>query len=138
MGWSRPGAMILGAALIFSQLAGPALAAERSGPKSQAPRTDEEGAGGKMFRKAVRGGQNLAFGLVTDVPRTVYYESRDHGAFYGFTVGLVKGVGLGVLRTAVGVYELLTFPIPANDYEPVVLPAYPFEPGPTEAFPDTP
>ena len=37
-----------------------------------------------------------------------------------------------------GVYELLTFPIPANDSEPVVLPAYPFEPGPTEAFPATP
>jgi len=44
----------------------------------------------------------------------------------------------GALRTAVGVYELLTFPIPANDYEPVVLPVYPFEPGPPEAFPDTP
>ena len=42
------------------------------------------------------------------------------------------------LRTAMGVYELLTFPIPANDYEPVVLPVYPFEPGPPEAFPDTP
>ncbi len=39
---------------------------------------------------------------------------------------------------AVGVYELLTFPMPADDYEPVVLPAYPFEPGPTEVFPDTP
>lgn len=138
MGWSRPRAMILGAALILGSLAVPALAAEPSGPKSQAPRTDEEGVGGKMFRKAVRGGQNLAFGLVTDVPRTVYYESRDHGAVYGFSVGLVKGVGLGAVRTAVGVYELLTFPIPANDYEPVVLPASPFEPGPTEAFPDIP
>jgi putative exosortase-associated protein (TIGR04073 family) len=130
--------MLFGAALVFCQVTAPALAAEPSGPKSQAPRTDEESAGGKMFRKAVRGGQNLAFGLVTDVPRTVYYESRDHGAFYGFPVGLVKGVGLGAVRTAVGAWELLTVPIPLNDYEPVVLPAYPFEPGPTEAFPDTP
>ena len=132
------GAMLGAAALVICQVAPPVPAAEPAGAKSATPRTDEEGAGGKMFRKAVRGGQNLAFGLVTDVPRTVYYESRDHGAFYGFTVGLVKGVGLGALRTAVGVYEPLTFPIPANDYEPVVLPAYPFEPGPTEAFPGTP
>lgn len=131
-------AMLGAAALVLCQVASAAPAAEPGGAKGAAPRTDEEGVGGKMFRKAVRGGQNLAFGLVTDVPRTVYYESRDHGAFQGFTVGLVKGIGLGALRTAVGVYELLTFPIPANDYEPVVLPAYPFEPGPTEAFPDIP
>ncbi len=131
-------AMLGAPALVVCLIASAAPAAEPAGAKSAAPRTDEEGAGGKMFRKAVRGGQNLAFGLVTDVPRAVYYESREHGAFYGFTVGLVKGIGLGAVRTAVGVYELLTFPIPANDYEPVVLPAYPFEPGPTEVFPDTP
>jgi putative exosortase-associated protein (TIGR04073 family) len=130
--------MMVTAALVICQVASAAPAAELAGLKSGAPRTDEEGLGGKMFRKAVRGGQNLAFGLVTDVPRTVYYESRDHGAFYGFTVGLVKGIGVGAVRTAVGAYELLTFPIPANDYEPVVLPAYPFEPGPTEVFPDAP
>ena len=133
----RRWAIAVGLAFLLCQLATPALAAEPSASKSQAPRTDEEGVG-KMFRKAVRGGHNLAFGLVTDVPRTVYYESRDHGALYGFTVGLFKGIGLGAIRTVVGGYELLTFPIPANDYEPVVLPAYPFEPGPTEAFPETP
>lgn len=134
----RRWAMIGAAALVLCQVASAAPAAEPAGAKSAAPRTDEEGVGGKMFRKAVRGWQNLAFGLVTDVPRTAYYEARDHGAFYGFTVGLVKGIGQGAVRTAVGVYELLTFPIPANDYEPVVLPAYPFEPGPTEVFPDAP
>lgn len=130
--------MAIGLALFLCELAGPARAAEPNAPKSQAPRTDEEGAGRKMYRKAVRGGQNLAFGLVTDVPRTIYYESRDHGALYGVSVGLFKGIGLGTIRTVVGLYELLTFPIPVNDYEPVVLPAYPFEPGPTEAFPETP
>ena len=132
----RRWAMIVTAALAC-QVASAAPAAEPAGAKPAAPRTDEEGVG-KMFRKAVRGGHNLAFGLVTDVPRTVYYESRDHGALYGFTVGLFKGIGLGAIRTVVGGYEMLTFPIPANDYEPVVLPAYPFEPGPTEAFPETP
>ena len=124
--------MALGVALLLCQAAASALAAERGKPAAEAPWTDEEGVGGKMFKKAVRGGQNAAFGLVTDVLRTIYYESRDRGALYGFTLGLFKGIGLGAIRTVVGGYELLTFPIPANDYEPVVLPAYPFEPGPTE------
>ena len=128
----------VGLALLLWQAAAPVLAAEGVGPTRNVPRTDEESVGGKMFKKAVRGGQNFAFGLVTEVPRNVYYESRDHGALYGASVGLLKGIGLGTIRTVVGLYELLTFPIHLNDYEPVVLPAYPFEPGPTEAFPDTP
>ena len=70
---------------------------------------------------------------MTPRARPVYMGGLDTpGALYGFTLGLFKGIGLGVIRTVVGGYELLTFPIPANDYEPVVLPAYPFEPGPTE------
>lgn len=131
-------AIVLGFALIFGHMAGHPLAAETRAAKTDAPKTAEEGVGGKMVNKAIRGGQNLAFGLVTDVPRTIYYESRDHGPLYGFAIGLFKGLGLGAIRTGVGAYELLTFPLPANDYEPVVLPALPFEPGPTEAFPDTP
>jgi putative exosortase-associated protein (TIGR04073 family) len=91
-----------------------------------------------MMKKAIRGGQNLTFGLLTDVPRTMYYESREHGPLLGVPFGLFKGMGLGLVRTGVGAYELLTFPLPVNDYEPVVLPALPFEPGPTEIFPDVP
>lgn len=122
-----------GLALLLGLLAGPAVAAE-----AKAPKTQEEEAGGKMMKKAIRGGQNLAFGVVTDVPRTIYYESRDNGPLYGVPIGLFKGLGLGLIRTGVGLYELLTFPLPVNDYEPVVLPAIPFEPGPTEVFPDVP
>lgn len=131
-------AVAWGMVLVLCGGSASALPAAAGAAKAEAPRTDEDGAGGKMFTKAVRGSQNLAFGLVTDVPRTVYYETRDNGALYGFTVGLFKGIGLGMIRTAVGGYELLTFPIPVNDYEPVVLPAFPFEPGPTVAFPETP
>ena len=31
----------------------------------------------------------------------------------GLTVGLARGIGWGVYRTLVGVYEIMTFPIPA-------------------------
>lgn len=89
-----------------------------------------------MLLKAVRGGQNLAFGLLTEVPRAIYYEGREEGPVRGAAIGLFKGIGLGILRTLVGGYELLTFPIPLNDYEPVMRPAFPFEPGQTEAFPE--
>lgn len=122
-----------GLALVFCLVVAPGYAAE-----AKRPQIEEEGAGGKIVKKAVRGGQNLAFGLVTDVARTIYYETRDRGPLYGFTVGLIKGLGLGGIRMAVGAYELFTFPLPVNDYEPLVLPAFPFEAGPTEAFPDSP
>lgn len=130
---TRRWAIVLGVAAVLCHAAVPALARE-----ARTPKTEEEGAGGKMVKKAVRGGQNLAFGIVTDVPRTIYYESRDNGPLYGVPIGLFKGLGLGLVRTGVGLYELLTFPLPVNDYEPVVLPAIPFEPGPTEIFPDVP
>lgn len=126
-------ATVLGLAVVLCHAAVPALAAA-----ARTPETEEEGAGAKMMKKAIRGGQNLAFGVVTDVPRTVYYESREHGPLYGVPIGLFKGIGLGLVRTGVGLYELLTFPLPVNDYEPVVLPALPFEPGPTEIFPEVP
>ena len=134
----RRSAIVLGLAVVLCQATVPVLAAETPASKTEAPRTDEEGAGSKMLKKAIRGGQNLAFGLATDVPKTIYYESREHGPLYGVAIGLFKGMGPGLIRTGVGAYELFTFPLPATDYEPVVLPALPFEPGPTEVFPDVP
>lgn len=122
----------MGIALVLCLLAAPASAGA-----AKTPRTEEEGVGGKIFKKAVRGGQNLAFGVVTELPRAIYYETRDRGPLYGFTIGLIRGFGLGAIRMVVGAYELFTFPIPVNDYEPVMLPAFPFEAGPTEAFPDS-
>jgi len=138
MGWGRRWLIGAGVALVLWQPAGPALAQEAKASNAAVPKTEEEGTPGKMLKKAIRGGQNLVFGIVTDVPRTVYYESREHGALYGVPIGLFKGIGVGAIRTAVGLYELLTFPLPVNDYEPLVQPEFPFEPGPTEAFPDTP
>ena len=126
-------AIAVAVALVVCQAPRPAVATEANPPK-----TEEEGTGGKMLKKVIRGGQNLVFGVVTDVPRTMYYESKENGPLYGVPIGLFKGIGLGLVRTGVGLYELLTFPLPVNDYEPIVLPAIPFEPGPTQLFPEVP
>ncbi len=41
-------------------------------------------------------------GFVTEVPKTVYYDSVDRGIPYGATVGALRGAGVGILRTAIG------------------------------------
>ena len=51
------------------------------------------------------------------------------GPWAGFTWGLLRGVGYGFIRTAGGVYETVTFPVPAPaDYRPIMVPEYVFLP----------
>jgi putative exosortase-associated protein (TIGR04073 family) len=84
----------------------------------------------KIGLKAFRGVSNTVLGLVTEIPRTMYYDSRTDGPTYGLTVGFLEGIALGLGRTAVGVFELVTFPIPfPRDYEPILNPGDPFGEG---------
>lgn len=41
-------------------------------------------------------------GFVTALPKIVYYERGDRGIPYGATVGALREVGVGILRTALG------------------------------------
>lgn len=83
---------------------------------------------GRIARKAARGVENVALGFVTEWPKTVYYDSIDHGIPYGITLGALRGVGVGVFRTGIGVYELLTFPVPVPEkYEPLLHPEFPHD-----------
>lgn len=98
----------------------------------------EDGAAG-AWEKAGRGFGNLTLGFLVEWPKTVVLESEAHGPAFGLTVGLIKGMGLGVGRTLVGVYELVTFPLPnGSDYAPVLEPGTPFSAKRTERFLDTP
>lgn len=82
--------------------------------------------------KAARGLENTTLGLVTEWPKTMYYEGRKHGVAYGMTVGFAKGLAVGVARTGVGVYELATFPVPVpSGYQPILSPQFSLEPGET-------
>ena len=86
----------------------------------------------KIGLKAFRGLSNTVLGLVTEIPRTMYYDSVEEGPTYGLTVGFLEGIALGVGRTAMGVYELVSFPIPfPEEYKPVLEPGDPFGEGKT-------
>lgn len=86
----------------------------------------------KIGLKAFRGVSNTVLGLVTDIPRTMYYDSLAEGPGFGLTVGFFEGIAFGVGRTLVGVYELVTFPVPfPADYQPILAPGDPFGEGKT-------
>ena len=81
---------------------------------------------GKAFTKFTRGFINIVTGWV-EIPKRVQETSYTSGAAAGYTWGILRGFGHGFIRTAAGVYELLTFPFPAPPgYEPVIQPEYVF------------
>lgn len=83
----------------------------------------------RIALKAARGVDNTVLGLIADWPKTVYYQSRDHGLPYGLTVGSVQGLLVGLMRTGVGIYELATFPLPLPaGYRPLLSPQFSLEP----------
>ena len=60
-----------------------------------------------------------------EVPKGVVDESKANNVFTGLTVGTIKGLGLGLVRTGAGIYETLTFPFPIPEgYEPIVKPEF--------------
>ena len=79
------------------------------------------------LRKLGRGLVNTVTGVV-EIPKKVILTCKNDNPVLGLTWGWVKGAAVGLLRTAAGVYEVLTFPIPAPaDYEPMVQPEFVFE-----------
>ena len=103
---------------------------------SAAGAAEREQAASTPGQKALRGATNLSLGLVLELPRTIYYETKQQGPLLGIPAGFLAGFGLGLMRTAVGAYELLTFPIALpDDYKPILTPDFPFEQGRTRVSP---
>ena len=93
----------------------------------------EEAGASAAAQKAVRGVVNTGLGVVAEVPKTIYYDTREDGPVYGLTVGVLEGLSWGIARTLTGVYEVVTFPFPIPDgYRPIYQPSYPFESGKTD------
>jgi putative exosortase-associated protein (TIGR04073 family) len=82
-------------------------------------------AGGAM-QKLGRGVVNVFSGWV-EIPQRITETSHDQGTAAGLTWGLLRGLGYGLVRTAAGFYEVITFPFPAPpNYKPVIEPEFVF------------
>jgi putative exosortase-associated protein (TIGR04073 family) len=83
------------------------------------------------IHKMGRGLVNLLTGWI-ELPKQIHLGSRDDNPVVGLGRGLLKGAGLTILRSGVGIYESLTFPLPypqgfASPYEGMELPDYAWE-----------
>ncbi len=72
-------------------------------------------------RKLGRGVSNLLFGIA-ELPVSVATVNTNEGNSAAGGYGVVRGVGRSVMRTASGVFEILTFPFPLvrGTYYPVL------------------
>jgi putative exosortase-associated protein (TIGR04073 family) len=109
MGWNR--ALLVLAVFTFVTLATslPAAAAEQT-----------------AMRKAGRGLAGMTLGVL-EVPGNIAKVSRERGAGWGWTLGFVEGLGMIVVRTLVGTYELVTAPLEAPPgYVAIIEPEFPW------------
>lgn len=75
-------------------------------------------------RKLGRGLANILSGII-EFPLNIVDVTGEEGLIGGITYGVVKGAAMTVLRTGVGVYEVLTFPLPfPGGYNPIVEPEF--------------
>lgn len=81
----------------------------------------------QITHKLVRGLLNLSTGWM-EVPRQIYEVGRTEGWMTGVLRGPFDGIGMLFARTAAGVVEVATFPVPLPTYQPLVIPAYVWEP----------
>src|SRR5512147_2311296 len=75
-------------------------------------------------RKLGRGLANTLFG-VAEIPIQVQATLEREGSGAAATWGVVKGLGHFFMREGVGIYEIVTFPIPyPRYYEPIIEPEF--------------
>lgn len=75
-------------------------------------------------RKLERGVSNLSLGLM-EIPAEMTREGKAHGALHAVFIAPFTGALKAVGRTAAGVYETATFPLPTPPApEPLVRPEF--------------
>src|SRR5213594_2974199 len=76
------------------------------------------------LRKLGRGFAEMATGFL-ELPGNMVAVGRDDGAAGAMTLGFAKGIGMIPVRELVGVYDVVTSPIPApGHYDPVIEPEF--------------
>ena len=83
------------------------------------------------IHKMGRGVANVLTGWL-EVFKQVSLGKQENNPVTGIAMGAVRGAGLTVLRTGVGLYEALSFPLPypkgyASPYESLEMPDYAWE-----------
>ena len=79
------------------------------------------------MRKAGRGLAGMTTSVL-EVPGNMVAESHAQGPGVGIPLGFVKGLGMIIVRTLVGVYEFVTAPLPAPaNYRPIIRPEFPWD-----------
>jgi len=82
----------------------------------------------KIGKKLGRGIVNVATGWI-ELPKNIYDTSVEtNNPLMGITYGTLKGIGMTVVRTGAGAYDVATFlfPVP-QDYQPLLKPEFVFE-----------
>jgi len=80
-----------------------------------------------MGRKLSRGVVNIATGWV-EIPKNVYDLATEHDCASGIILGLPKGCLMAIVRTGIGVYDTLTFPLSIpKGYKPLLEPEFVIE-----------
>ena len=75
-------------------------------------------------RKLGRGLANVLFGWV-DIFKGVQEVDQENGLIAASTYGPIYGIGKALERSAAGVYEIVTFPIPVSgNFEPIIEPEF--------------
>ena len=77
-------------------------------------------------RKLIRGTVNLLTGWI-EIPKNIYKITVEEDIKSGLTLGLSAGIGMFVIRTGTGVYEIVTFPLPVpENYQAILEPEFVF------------
>ena len=83
------------------------------------------------IHKMGRGVVNVLTGWL-ELPKQIHLGAQESNPVTGLAQGTLKGMSLTLLRTGIGIYEAVTFPIPypehfASPYEPMELSDYSWE-----------
>lgn len=84
---------------------------------------------GEPARKLGRGISNVATGVL-EIPKSIYQVKEGHGDIAGVTWGTFRGIQRCLVREAVGIGEVLTFP---TGSKAKIEPEFPFEPQVSES-----
>lgn len=120
MSWSRLSVAMLMFCLFVASRVDVAVADDFQSIDNSSP---QEVVGG-MATKAGRGLANMTTGWL-ELPKQIYTTSKEDGVAKGILLGPLKGLGMTVVRTVVGVGEFATFFLAyPGFYDPYIDPPY--------------